>query len=106
MNKQQGGQQQLPDFVNQQGGDQAPSRGELVEQPDHHFELKEGSMVALARNFPLFIGKSSEDVDLHVQQFAHYWKVAKPKDPAITEPKLNELKKDVFTNSFQKKSME
>ena len=54
------------------------------------------SIAALAKSFPLFVGISFEDVDLHVQQFAHYWKVAKPRDPAITEAKMNELKKDAF----------
>ena len=35
-----------------------------------------------------------------------YWKVAKLRDLAITEAKMNELKKDAFINTFQKKAME
>ena len=63
------------------------------------------NMVALARNFSLFVGKSFENVDLHVQQFVHYWKVAKPRDPAITKAKMNELKNYAFINTFKKKAI-
>ena len=32
--------------------------------------------------------------------------MAKPRDPAITKVEMNELKKDAFINTFQKKAME
>ncbi|NHV87683.1 hypothetical protein, partial [Escherichia coli] len=63
-------------------------------------------MASLAKNFPLFAGRKSEDADLHVQQFEHYWKVARPRDPSIVEAEMEELKKDAFINSFKKKATE
>ena len=32
-------------------------------------------MAALAKNFPVFAGKKSEDADILVSRFEHYWKV-------------------------------
>ena len=41
------------------------------------------NMAALAKNFPVFAGKQSDDADLHVKRFEQYWKVARPRDPNI-----------------------
>lgn len=38
------------------------------------------AMEALAKKFPIFVGKISEDVDFHVNRFEYYWKVARPQD--------------------------
>ena len=58
------------------------------------------------KKFPLYARENYEDVELHVQEFAHYWKVVKPTDPIIIETNMNELKKDVFINTFKKKARE
>ena len=64
------------------------------------------SMATLAKKIPFFVGKQSDDVDLHVRRFEQYWKVARPRDPNIEAAALEELKKDSFLNTFQKKAIE
>ena len=50
-------------------------------------------MSALAKQFPVFAGKKSDDADFHVNRFEHYWKVAQPRDPNINAQAIDELKK-------------
>ena len=58
-----------------------------VEQPPNNQEENkhqlESTMAALAKNFPVFTGKKSEDANIHVSRFEHYWKVARPRDPNL-----------------------
>ena len=64
------------------------------------------SMAALAKNFPVFAGKQSDDADRHVRRFEQHWKVARLRDRNIEAATLEELKKDSFLNTFQKKATE
>ena len=63
-------------------------------------------MAALAKNFPVFTGKKSEDADIHVSRFEHYWKVTRPRDPNPAALALEELKRDAFINTFSKGATE
>ena len=86
--------------VHQQGGNQTPSVVKPKEQLDHHIEprrqTREDIMKNLARNFPLFSGKSSQNAHLHVQQ------LAKLRDPKITEVEMNELEKMPSSTNYKR----
>lgn len=60
------------------------------------------TMAALAKHFPIFVGKKSEDAEFHVNRFEYYWKVAQSKDPNLAAQAMEELKKDAFMNTFTK----
>lgn len=57
-------------------------REEIPPEVEQQLRVKETeqeqlhSMAALAKNFPIFEIKQSDNADLHVRRFEQYWKVA------------------------------
>ena len=80
--------------------DQPPNnQEENTQQPD-------STMAMLEKNFPVFTGRKTEDANIHVNRFEHYWKVARPRDPNLAAVALEELKRDAFINTFAKGATE
>ena len=48
---------------------------------EENAQQPEPTMAARAKNCPVFSGKKTEDADIHVNRFEHYWKVARPPGP-------------------------
>ena len=101
-------------FIIQIPLDEEARADEVIRPPGNHHpdnqeeneQQQEFIMAALAKNFPVFAGKKSEDADIHVSRFEHYWKVARPRDPNPAAAALEELKRDAFINTFSKGATE
>ena len=72
---QQASQQLFQDIAHQLEGTPTTPKLKTTEHQDHgskpRRQIRVNSMVVLEKNFSLFAEKILEDVDLHVQQFAH-----------------------------------
>ena len=83
-----------------------PPANQPPNNQEENEQQPESTMAALAKNFPVFSRKKTEDADIHVNRFEHYWKVARPRDPNLAAVALEELKRDAFVNTFAKLATE